>query len=43
MCPVCASTLILAALGTASAGGVTAAVVRRIRAKRNRPVPVPKP
>lgn len=34
MCPLCVSTLMLAALGTASAGGVTAAVVKRIRSKK---------
>ena len=34
MCPLCVSTLVMAALGTASAGGVTAAVVKVIRSKR---------
>jgi len=39
MCPLCVSTLMLAALGTASAGGVTAAVVKRIRSKRKSETP----
>ena len=36
MCPLCVCTLVLAATGTASVGGVTALAVNRIRAKRNR-------
>jgi hypothetical protein len=39
MCPLCVSTLMLAALGTASAGGVTAAVVKRLRSKRKPATP----
>lgn len=36
MCPMCVSTLMMAALGTVSAGGVTAAVVKRLKSKRVR-------
>ncbi len=43
MCPMCVSTLMMAALGTVSAGGVTAAVVKRFRSKRIRRDPGPVP
>jgi len=40
---MCASTLVMAALGAVSTGGVTAAVVKRWRSKRIRREPDPAP
>jgi hypothetical protein len=36
MCPLCLSTLIVTAVGTVSAGGVTALALKQFRAKRTR-------
>jgi hypothetical protein len=37
MCPVCISTLALVAAGAASAGGLAAVVVNRVRPKHDQP------
>lgn len=36
MCPLCLSTLLVTAMGTVSAGGVTALAIKQFRAKRPR-------
>lgn len=37
MCPLCISTVVWIAAGAGSAGGVTALVVRKLRARDERP------
>lgn len=43
MCPLCLSSLVMAALGSASAGGVTALAVKRFRARKTRKSEEPLP